>query len=290
MPNAKIRGRVSKTRKEGTEMKILVAGLGLMGGSMAKSLKRAGYSVDGFDRTEVLSLAVKEGAIAAVVEDFSVYDIVFVALPPEAAIRFIDETRFAQNAVVADICGVKGEVESAVYAKPRNFRYVGCHPMTGKEVSGYRNSAEDLFDGASMIVTENEKTDEDAVRLLEDIFVKMGFGLIRHCTAQYHDKKIAYTSQLAHVVSNAYVKSRTADGYVGFTGGSFQDMTRIAGVDEKVWTQLYFYNRENLAEELETLLFELGKYADALRRGDREAFAALLKEGRERKEKLDREK
>lgn len=271
-------------------MKIMIAGLGLIGGSMAKSLKRAGYVVAGKDLPHVEKAALEQGAVDEIARDVSAYDVVFVALPPDAAMEFIGASAFRSGAVVADICGVKGALEEFVYSAPRAFRYVGCHPMAGKEVSGLENSAETLFDGASMIVTECEKTDPAAVSLLEKLFSQMGFGLVRKCSAAYHDKKIAYTSQLAHIVSNAYVKSKTADGFPGFTGGSFQDMTRIAGVDEKVWSRLYMLNLPAVTEELETLIGHLSQYLDALRAGDEKALQSLLREGRERKEALDREK
>lgn len=271
-------------------MKIAVAGLGLIGGSAAKALRRAGYIADGWDREEIAARAVRDGCIGAAVQDFSGYDVVFVALPPDAAMRFIDGTSFGRGAIVADFCGVKSAVEARMCAKPRAFRYVGCHPMAGREVSGLENSLETLYDGASMIVCRGPQTDEDAVRTLEGLYRAMGFGQIVHCTAAYHDGKIAYTSQLAHIVSNAYVKSETANGFPGFTGGSFQDMTRIAGVDEEVWTRLYMLNLPAVTKELETLSSRLAAYLDALRAGDEGALKALLKEGRLRKEELDRER
>ena len=223
-------------------MEIAVAGLGLIGGSAAKSLARAGYVCDGYDLPAVVRRAAEEGTVRAAVQSFAAYDVVFIALPPDAAMRLLDEGDFREGAIVADFCGVKGAIEACVYAKPRRYRYVGCHPMAGREVSGLENSLPTLFDGASMIVTENERTDADAVRVLEELFAKMGFASLPHCTAAYHDRKIAYTSQLAHIVSNAYVKSGAADGFSGFTGGSFQDMTRIAGVDEDIWARLYMLN------------------------------------------------
>lgn len=271
-------------------MNILVAGLGLIGGSTAKSLRRAGYLADGFDRPQVLRAAVEAKAIAKACEDTSVYDLVFVALPPDAAMRFMDESVFQDGAIVVDFCGIKGVIEQFIYAKKRNFRYVGCHPMAGKEVSGFENASETLFDGASMILVKNEHTDAGAVSQLLSIYKEMGFSMIRECTAQEHDRKIAYTSQLAHIVSNAYVKSPEANGFFGFTGGSFQDMTRIAGVDEKIWTRLYILNREAVTEQLALLVSKLQEYLAALERGDESALCALLKEGRLRKEELDTEK
>lgn len=271
-------------------MKIMIAGLGLIGGSMAKSLNRAGFEVDGFDREDVVSFAINENIIKNKAEDYSIYDIVFVALPPDATMEFIDNNKFKNDAIVADICGVKKVVENVVYKKPRNFRYVGCHPMAGKEVSGIQNSTEKLFDKANMIIVETENTDSEAVKTLEDIFEKMGFKLIKKCSSDHHDTKIAYTSQLAHIVSNAYVKSPSAKDYVGFTGGSFQDMTRIAGVDEDVWTRLYMLNREKISKELSILILNLSQYLVAFESNDEEGLKNLLKEGRAAKKQLDKEK
>ena len=237
-------------------MKIMIAGLGLIGGSMAKSLARAGYSADGFDRAPVLRRAEEEGVVARAAADTRDYDVVFVALPPDAAMEYIGGHPFREGAVIADICGVKGALEKFVYSQPRAFRYVGCHPMAGKEVSGLENSDASLFDGASMIIAENEHTDAEAVS----------------------------------IVSNAYVKSPTADGFPGFTGGSFQDMTRIAGVDESVWTRLYMLNREAVTEELRRLVGHLNEYLAALERGNEGDLCGLLKEGRLRKEQLDAER
>ena len=165
-------------------MKIMIAGLGLIGGSAAKALARAGYAADGYDRPAVLHAAVEAGVVAAEAKNTADYDVVFVALPPDAAMRWIEASHFKDGAVVADFCGVKGAIERCVYAKPRNFRYVGCHPMAGKEVSGFENSCETLFDGASMIVTENEKTDKAAREMLEALFLKMGKCLSQRCLCQ----------------------------------------------------------------------------------------------------------
>ena len=271
-------------------MNILIVGLGLIGGSMAKSLRRAGIAADGMDRAEVLSRALADGAIRRAADTTAGYDVVFVALPPDAAMRVLDESPFSENAIVADICGVKGALERCVYAKPRNYRYIGCHPMAGREVSGYENATETLFDGASMIVVDHPQANADARDTLLALFGKMGFGGIRRCTSAEHDAKIAYTSQLAHIVSNAYVKSGTAHGFPGFTGGSFQDMTRIAGVDESVWTRLYYLNREAVLRELDELLFHLQQVRDVLDGGDEAALSRLLREGRLCKERLDKER
>ena len=264
-------------------MKICVAGLGIIGGSICLALKRAGYNVAGWNRSQKpLDYALKNKIIDEAAKGFESYDVVFVCLPPEATVKFIDNNTFKSGAIVSDICGVKGSIEKAVYSRSRNFRYVGCHPMAGKEVSGVENACADLFDGANIVFTIAEQTDGRALEDMRNLAKQMGFGYAVECSAEIHDKKISYNSQLAHVVSNAYVKDGEIDGCIGFTGGSFQDMTRIAGVDEEVWTALYLENAENLSQKIGALISSLSEVKSALDKGDGEKLKALLRDGRER--------
>ncbi len=262
-------------------MKICVAGLGIIGGSLCLALKRAGYSVAGWNRSQKhINYALENDIIDESATDFKKYDAVFVALPPKAAVKFINENEFKDGAVVADICGVKGYLEKEIYKKPRNFRYLGTHPMAGKEVSGVENACADLFDGASIIIVNNQNSDIYAVQLITELAAEMGFKKIIECSSDEHDRKIAYTSQLAHVVSNAYVKNEEIKGCLGFTGGSFQDMTRIAGVDENVWTELYLLNKKNLSLQIASLISSLEDIKSALDDGDEEELKRVLKDGR----------
>lgn len=247
------------------------------------ALKRAGYTVAGWNRSQKpVDFALKNNVIDARAESFTDYDTVFVALPPEATLKFINSNKFKNGAVVADICGVKKYIEDGIYSVGRSFNYVGCHPMAGKEVSGIENACADLFDRASMVITSDGRTDERALSLIRKLTREMGFKYIVECSSEVHDKKIAYTSQLAHVVSNAYVKSDELDGCIGFTGGSFQDMTRIAGVDEEVWASLYLLNAENLTEKIGALISALGEIKSAVNSGDAEKLKSVLKEGKRR--------
>lgn len=258
-------------------MKICIAGLGLIGGSLALALKRAGYKVCGYNRTrEKLDYALSHGVVDEAADGFSDFDVVFVALPPEACVNFINSANFKDGAVVADICGVKRRLELEVYSRPRNFFYVGCHPMAGKEVSGVENACADLFDKASMVITTCEKTDPAAKEKIVKLTRDMGFACVVECSAAAHDKKIAYTSQLPHVLSNAYASSPSIKSSLGFTGGSFDDMTRIAGVDEVGWSSLYVINGENLAEEITTVIRALERIKEAVQSGDKKALAQVL--------------
>lgn len=247
------------------------------------ALKRAGYKVSGWNRSpSPLEFALNNKIIDEAAESFDGYGVVFVALPPEATVNFINSNKFGAGAVVADICGVKKYIEEAVYCSPRNFRYVGCHPMAGKEVSGIENACADLFDRASMIITSDERTDKAALEIIRNLTKEAGFKYIVECSAEVHDKKIAYTSQLAHVVSNAYVKDDEINGCIGFTGGSFQDMTRIAGVDENVWSSLYLRNAGNLSQKIGSLISSLEEIKCAIDGGDSEKLKKILYTGRER--------
>ncbi len=263
-------------------MKICVAGLGLIGGSLCMALRRAGYKADGYNRSPApLEYALRNNIIAAPAAGFEEYDVVFVALPPRAAVQFINANVFKDGAIVADICGVKGYMEREIYSRPRNFLYVGTHPMAGKEVSGIQNACVDLFDRASMVITSCPKTDAAALLTIKKLTKEMGFRVIVECSAEVHDRKIAYTSQLAHVVSNAYVKDGEIESCLGFTGGSFQDMTRIAGVDEGVWSELYLLNSANLSARIGELIANLSQIKSAIDGADEEVLRGVLKEGRE---------
>lgn len=264
-------------------LKICVAGLGLIGGSMCMALMRAGYAPDGWNRSpEPLAYALKNGIVASAAQKFDCYDVVFVALPPKAAAGFINSNSFKNGAVVADICGVKGYIEREVYKTERNFFYVGTHPMAGKEVSSVHNACADLFDRASMVITSSEQTNEGAKELIISLTRDMGFKCIVECSAEVHDRKIAYTSQLAHIVSNAYVKDDEIESCLGFTGGSFQDMTRIAAVDPGVWAELYLSNAQNVQDKVQRLIDNLEDIKDAVASGDYDTLVRVLGEGRAR--------
>lgn len=262
------------------QLKIGVAGLGLIGGSLALALRRAGHKVTGCNRSRAAAEYALVNGVIDEEGDVTRCDATFVALPPAATVDFICSRDWGDT-VVADICGVKGYVEERVRALRPDIKFVGTHPMAGKEVSGVQNACADLFDSASMVITRNIYTDERAYGLIKRLVKDMGFKRLVECSAQVHDKKIAYTSQLAHVVSNCYVKDGEIEGCLGFTGGSFQDMTRIAGVDEELWAELYLINGQNLIKNIDNLVARLSEVSSALSAGDRAALVSLLKAGRE---------
>ncbi|MGI6005092.1 MAG: prephenate dehydrogenase [Christensenellales bacterium] len=273
---------------------IGIAGLGLIGGSMAQALKKyTGHLVLGTDLdADVLRRALSEGAVDGALEDDAVSrcDLLLVALYPQAAVDFV--TSHAQTikkgACVIDLCGVKRHVCAALepVARAHGFHFIGGHPMAGREVSGYGAARPELFAGASMILTPEAGTPEALLEQLESLFTSVGFAGIKYAGPAEHDRIIACTSQLAHVLSSAYVKSPAALEHKGFSAGSFQDMTRVATLNEDMWSELFLLNRDYLCGEIDALRERLAQYALALRAGDAPELTRLLKEGKTRKQQL----
>ena len=276
-------------------MEIGIAGLGLIGGSMARTIRlHTDAHIWGADLDEQTLREARElDAIDGELDDehLSRCDLVLVALCPGAVVDWVTAhaDRFREGCLVIDCAGVKQWVVErlAPLAQGQRWHYLGGHPMAGREFSGFRYSRDDLFDNASMILTPLGDEDPALVQRARDFFMDLGFRRVQFASPRVHDEMIAYTSQLAHVVSSAYVKTPLAERHRGFSAGSFRDMTRVARLNEAMWTELFFENREALLPEVEGLVERLSAYRDALRDGDHEAMRALLKEGREIKEGLE---
>lgn len=274
---------------------IAIIGLGLIGGSFSKAFfALEDTSVFGFDSDEgtirhALLIRAMDGRLDD--EILADCDYVFVCLYPEAAEKYIEEKahKFKKGSVVIDCCGTKMRIcpTGFALAKEHGFNYIGGHPMAGRQQSGLKYSRSDMFKNANMILVP--KKDESLMLLerVKSLLTSIGFGGITITTAENHDKIIAYTSQLAHVVSNAYVKSPSADVHKGFSAGSYKDLTRVARLNPQMWAELFFENKENITFEIKNIIVELQKYADALENNDFEKLCALLKEGSDRKLELD---
>ncbi len=275
-------------------MKALIAGLGLIGGSMAKALTRnTDFEVLGLDRDlDVVRAALHDGAIRAAFlpEDFSEIDLLFVALRPGDAVRFLKYAlpRMKPGALAADACGVKRCVVREVDSIARQYgvRFVGAHPMAGREVNGYFNSDAGLFKGASLILTPADGQPNAATEELSLLAAEIGFGRTVVCTPEEHDRLIAYTSQLAHAASSAYVMSPAAPDHGGFSAGSFRDMTRVARLDADMWAELFDLNHDALSKELSGLIGRLSEIKKAVDERDQAKLRALLDAGNRRKLQL----
>ena len=206
---------------------------------------------------------------------------------PQAAVDWVKAhaPQISRSAILVDLCGVKRVVveQIAPVAEEHGFAYIGGHPMAGKERGGFTASADDLYVGASMILTPDKRTDMKLLETLQAFFLDLGFARLTFSQPEEHDRIIAFTSQLAHIVSSAYVKSPEAQRRRGFSAGSFRDMTRVARLDEDMWTELFLDDADYLVKELDILIENLTAYSQALKSGDAERVRALLREGREKK-------
>lgn len=273
-------------------MKIAVIGLGLIGGSFCKSIKKyTAHTCWGWDEDEfVLQKAAMEGAIDASVTpgQLAKADLTIVCLHPETAIDFMLEhqAKFRPGSMVIDTCGVKQSIVEAVSPalQARGVYFVGAHPMAGREFSGYDYALAELYQGASFIVTPDAQLPPEMLAALTELVKELGFAQVVQTTPLRHDQTIAFTSQLAHVVSNAYIKSPTLQNESGFSAGSFLDLTRVAKLNEKLWTELFMLNRTALLFELDNLIDHLKEYQLVLQQGDSQELQQLLKEGRLLKE------
>lgn len=274
-------------------MNIVVVGLGLIGGSFCKCLKKHtrhcvyGWDIDKGTLREALSQEAVDGV--ADVSALRSADVTVICLYPEQTVQFVAEhlSEFQKGSILIDTCGIKSGVVSALdpMLSDAGIRYIGAHPMAGREFSGFAYSVADLFDPASLILTVTELTQDSAVKEIAALAEEMHFREVVLSTPEEHDRIIAYTSQLAHVVSNAYIKSPTERMERGFSAGSFKDLTRVARLNPQMWTSLFLLNREPLLFEIDTLIRHLGEYRDALQQKNKEKLFQLLEEGSELKKK-----
>lgn len=275
-------------------MTVGIVGLGLIGGSMAKAYSRAGHSVLGMDADRgILDYARLRGAVTGELteDNASSCSLILIALYPRAAIDTMTRLapHMAKDAFLIDLCGTKQGVCEAGFAlaEKYGFTFVGGHPMAGTQYSGFKHARADLFEGASFVIVPPRRDDIFLLERVKELMAPAGFGRLTVTDAATHDRQIAFTSQLAHVVSNAYVKSPTARTHAGFSAGSYRDLTRVARLNPEMWTELFLENREFLGDELEHLIAELEKYRAALACGDAQTLCALLADGSARKIEID---
>ena len=275
-------------------MTVGIVGLGLIGGSFAKAYHAAGWEVLAHDAdASTLSFAQMSGAVDVplTMDNISACDLVLVCIYPLAAVEYLRQAapHIGAKPVVIDCCGTKRVVCGACFpiAAEAGFTYLGGHPMAGTHNSGFKYARENLYHNAPMVIVPPSYDDIELLQRVKDLLAPAGFGSISVTTAEEHDAMIAFTSQLAHVVSNAYIKSPTAGAHKGFSAGSYKDMTRVAWLNPQMWAELFLENRDYLLRELDTLAAALNQYAEALRTENLPELVWLLDEGRRRKEEVD---
>lgn len=275
-------------------MIVGLVGLGLIGGSMAKAYAAEGHTVLAEDKNStILGFAMLDSTVKAPLDDENLRtcDLIFLAIPPEAAIGWLHAhaDRLADTTLVMDLCGTKRVVCQAAFplAEQHGFTFVGGHPMAGYHKSGYKYAKAALFKGQPMVLVPPEGFDMALLDRVKTLLEPAGFGKLSVTTAEEHDRMIAFTSQMCHVVSNAYIKSPTARMHRGFSAGSYKDLTRVAWLNADMWAELMLENQDFMLEEMDTLLENLQKYRTALANHDFDGLRELLQEGKVIKEEVD---
>jgi prephenate dehydrogenase len=277
-------------------MNVGIAGLGLIGGSLAKAYREKGHTVYGFDTdTAIQSFAQLSGAINGVLDENTcgLCDAIFIAVFPGDAVAYLETAspHIGKKTVVFDCCGIKRFICDRCFslAKQYGFTFVGGHPMAGSHKAGFKNSRANLFHGASMILVPPVYDDAALFGRIEELLKPAGFGNLTVTTAEKHDEMIAFSSQMAHIVSNAYIKSPTAHGHKGFSAGSYKDLTRVARLDARMWTELFAGNSDFLIHELDGFINAVSLYRNALKEKNAALLIELLEEGSRLKKEVDNE-
>ena len=275
-------------------MMVGILGLGLIGGSMARAYALEGHTVCAWDQdSTTLSFATLAGAVQQTLDRDTVSrcDLILLAIYPGGSAAWLEENGqyIPKSALVLDLCGTKGEICRRCFpvAEKWGFTFLGGHPMAGSQFSGFKYSRSDLFQGAPMVLVPPRFDDMDLLDRVKAALAPCGFGSYSVTTAEDHDRMIAFTSQMPHVLSNAFIKSPTALRHQGFSAGSYRDLTRVAWLNPQMWTELFLENRENLLSELDVYMENIAAYRDALANSDSEGLMALLKAGSDRKKEVD---
>ena len=275
-------------------MTVGIVGLGLIGGSFAKAYHAAGWTVYGYDVDEsMLAFAQLADAVNAplTMENIGTCDLVLLCVRPLAAIDYLRSAapHIGSRPVVIDCCGTKRVVCEACFplAEQYRFTYLGGHPMAGTQYSGFGHARANLYHNVPMVIVPPDFDNIALLSRVQELLRPAGFGSYSVTTAEKHDEMIAFTSQMAHLVSNAYIKSPTARAHKGFSAGSYKDMTRVAWLNAPMWSELFLENRDNMLHELDCLMDRLMEYRAAIAEDDAAALTQLLEDGKKRKEEVD---
>ena len=275
-------------------MTVGILGLGLIGGSLARAYALAGHTVYAAEKDEtMLAFAQLAGAVDVPLtpENLRECQLVLLAIYPEGSAAWLAENarHISRSALVMDCCGVKQQICEKCFplAEEFGFTFIGGHPMAGTQFSGFKHSRADLFQGAPMVLVPPKFDDMDLLDRAKNALAPCGFGSFSVTTARDHDRMIAFTSQMPHIISNAFIKSPTALEHKGFSAGSYRDLTRVAWLNPGMWAELFLENREFVLSELDTLITALTAYRTAVAESDSDTLITLLEEGKRRKETVD---
>lgn len=275
-------------------MRVGILGLGLIGGSMARSYALEGHTVYACEKNEqMLSFAMLAGAVHEELTESTVphCDLILLAIYPAGSAAWLESHAhlIRSDTLVLDLCGIKRQICSRCFplAEKYGFTFVGGHPMAGSQFSGFKYSRANLFEGQPMVLVPPRFDDMELLDRCKQALAPCRFGSFSATTAENHDRMIAFTSQMPHILSNAFIKSPTAKSHKGFSAGSYRDLTRVAWLNPRMWAELFLENKDFTLFELDTYIDSLKAYRDALADEDQEKLIALLEEGKRRKEEVD---
>ena len=275
-------------------MNVGILGLGLIGGSLARAYAIEGHSVFAAEKDEsMLSFAMLAGAVHGKLDETTIpgCDLILLAIYPGGSASWLETNAHlvSSHTLVVDCCGIKQEICSRCFplAEEYGFTFVGGHPMAGSQFSGFKYSRADLFEGAPMVLVPPVFDNIDLLDRVISALASCHFGSFSVTTGENHDKMIAFTSQMPHILSNAFIKSPTARTHKGYSAGSYKDLTRVAWLNPQMWAELFLENQSNVLFELDYYIESLKAYRDAVAERDLPRLVALLEEGKKRKEEVD---
>lgn len=275
-------------------MTVGILGLGLIGGSLARAYAKEGHTVYAAEKdSNMFAFAQLAGVVHGKLDENTIglCDLILLAIYPGGSADWLEQNgrHVAKTALVMDCCGIKREICRRCFpvAEKYGFTFMGGHPMAGSQYSGFKYSRANLFHGAPMVLVPPRFDDMELLDRAKQVLAPCGFGSFSVTTAEEHDKLIAFTSQMPHILSNAFIKSPTALNHKGFSAGSYKDLTRVAWLNAPMWAELCLENQDNMLFELNSYINSLIQYRDALASGDWERLTALLEEGKHRKEEID---
>lgn len=275
-------------------MTVGILGLGLIGGSLARAYALEGHRVLCSNRSEqMLSFAILAGAVEEPLtpENMGQCDLILLAIYPEGSAAWLEQNApyIRKDTLVIDCCGIKRQICQRCFkvAHEQGFTFIGGHPMAGTQFSGFKYSRANLFEGAPMVLVPDRFDDMELLDRAKSALAPCHFGSFSVTTAEDHDRMIAFTSQMPHIVSNAFIKSPTALEHRGFSAGSYRDLTRVAWLNAPMWAELFLENDDFVLSELDILIENLTQYRKAIAQKDQEALIKLLEDGKRRKEEVD---
>lgn len=279
------------------DMKILIVGLGLIGGSYAEALSKKGYEVGAIDqKQEAIDFALRKGYIASgktsVDKDYvGKFDIVVFALYPHAFVEWIEKYQncLKSGAIVTDVTGVKGGVVCDVQNALRNdVEFIAAHPMAGRECSGVENAKAEIFEGANYIVVPTEKNTQEAIELCKDLGRELGFKHISELSVKQHDETVGFLSHLTHCIAVSLMVCKESGHLADYTGDSFRDLTRIAKINDEMWSELFLLNKDEIVEQMNLFEQHFGKLKECIQNDDREGIREMMRLSTKRRKVFDK--